>query len=442
MGILKSIIHLGGGQGYTVPPAHSVVYQSPWSDEVTTTAGREVTPTTAMSYVPFFAGVRLIAESVGRMPQILYRKRGSDDRERAEDVGLYNVLRHEPNAAMSAMTWKSTSIGHIVTRGNCYSEQVFDGLGRLSELWPIRPDRVAVMRDSDTGEKFYRIRIETLGDIVDLRPDKVFHVPGFGYDGLVGYSIVTLFRQAIAVGLSAEEFAARFFKNGARPAAVVKHPADWDDDRIKKFAARLRGNHSGLSNAQRIALIEEGITWDQVGMNLDDAQFLETQGFSRSLAATMLNIPPHMLQDTERSTSWGTGIEEQTLGFVTFSLGSWTDLFDAETNRQLVRPAYPDMYAEHLIDALLKGRALDRWRVYEYARKLGVMNAEDIARRENLPVPPDDRGKAYWKPVANFELDEEPEDEDELRDTEPEPATRNGRRNGATTLRDGMFARR
>lgn len=400
MGVVKSIIHLGGGQGFSVPASRSIVYRDLF-DEFITAIGRDLTPARAMTYVPFYAGVKLISESVGRMPLILYRKTGDNARERAEDKVLYRLLHDEPNPEMSAQAWKTTSVGHLVTRGNCYSEQVRDDLGRVAQLWPMRPDRVAVLRDTDTGEKFYRVRIESLGDTVDLRKDQVFHVPGFGYDGMVGYSIVTLFRQSLALGLAAEEFGARFFKSGAQPAAVVHHPADWDDDRIRKFGAKLRANHAGLSNAQRIALLEEGVTWEQTGMNLDDAQFIETRRMSKADTATMLNLPPHMIGDVERSTSWGTGIEEQTLGFVTFNLGGWTDLFSSEANRQLVRPAYPEgYYSEFLLEALLKGRSEDRAKFYRALWEMGVINADGIADKENLPRPENNSGQVYYRPLS------------------------------------------
>jgi HK97 family phage portal protein len=395
-----SYIHLGHPDaGYSVPPSQSVIYRSD-AEPTGTATGRSVTPETAMTSVPFYAGVRLIAETEGRLPQILYRRVGDDNRERARDKGLYRLLHDEWNPDMSARTGKTTLTGHIVTRGNGFAEMVHDDLGRVAQLWPMRPDRMQVLRDSETGRRFYRYRIESLGDIVDLDASQVFHIPGFGFDGYVGYSIVTLFRESLALGLSTQEFGARFFRSGGQPAAVVTHPAGWDDTRVARFAAKLRGNHAGLSNAQRIAVIEEGVSWETVGMNLDDAQFLETRKYQRSEVPTMLNLPPHMLQDVERSTSWGTGIEEQTLGFVTYNLGSWTDLWDTEVNRQLVRPAYGQThYAETLVDALLAGRAEDRWKVYQIARDLGVLNAEAIAKRENLPAPTDGSGATYYRPA-------------------------------------------
>lgn len=412
-GAMKAIIHIGApSPSAAVPNSRSVVYNSPWWDETTTAVGKSITPEKAMTSVPFFAGVRLIAESVGRLPHILYRRLPNDDRERAWDKKLYGLLHDEWNPEMSARTGKETLTGHLVTRGNGYAEQVPDELGRVAQLWPMRPDRIQVLRDRETGEKFYRYRIESLGDEVDLPASRVFHIPGFGFDGYVGYSIVSLFRESLALGLAAQEFGARFFKSGAQPAAVVKHPAGWDQARIDTFAGKLRGNHAGLSNAQRIAVIEEGVSWDKVGMNLDDAQFLETRKFQRSETATMLNLPPHMLQDVERSTSWGTGIEEQTLGFVTYSLGSWNDRWDTEVNRQIVRPAYGrDMYAETLVDALLAGRALDRWKVYQMARHLGIVNGDWIAKKENLPVPDDGSGASYWRPT-NLEVATDPDEQE------------------------------
>jgi HK97 family phage portal protein len=418
-GAMKAVIHIGApSPSNAVPTSQSVVYTSPWYDDTRTSTGKSVTPEKALESVPFYAGVRLISETAGRLPQILYRKGADDARERATDKKMYALLRDEWNPEMSARTGKTTLTGHIVTRGNGYARKVRDELERVAELWPLRPDRMTVLRDRSTGMKFYRYRIESLGDEIDFPAEDIFHVPGFGFDGYVGYSIVSLFRESLALGLSAQEFGARFFKSGAQPAGILTHPAGWSQTKIDEFAANFRRNHSGPTGAQRIAIIEEGVSWESVGMSLDDAQFLETRKFQRGETATMLNIPPHMLQDVEKSTSWGTGIEEQTLGFATFSMGSWNDLWDTEVNRQLVRPAYGQShYAETLIDALLVGRALDRWKVYQMARHLGVMNGDQIAKRENLPAPADGSGASYWR-TANLEVATDPADEEAEAETQ------------------------
>lgn len=431
-----SSIHLGGtGQGWTTPIDRDVIYRSDWEPQ-TTAVGRSVTPENAMSFVPFFAGVRLIAESVGRTPLVLYRRKDNDDRERATDKKLYGLLHDEPNPEMSAMVWKEAMQGHLVTRGNCYSEQARDDLGRVAELWPLRPDRIQVLRDTETRKKFFRYRIETLGDVVDLTSDQVFHIPGFGFDGYVGYSIVTLFRQAIALGLAAEEFGARFFKSGAQPAAVVTVPAGWSDDKFNEYSAKLNARHSGLTNAQRIAVIEEGVSWDTVGMNLDDAQFLETRKFQRGETATMLALPPHMIGDLERATF--TNIEEQGLNLVAYSFGSWFDRWSQETNRQLVRPAYGNaMYAEHMPEALLKGRSLDQMKVFQMLWQIGGINADTIARKLNLPAPTDGSGAGYYRPV-NYSLALDPT----AAESDQSDAGDSSARNGAGSLpTDGQLER-
>lgn len=429
-------IHLGYPEPYVVGPGESVIYRSDW-EPTTTSVGRSVSPETAMTNVPFFAGVRLISQTVGRTPMLLYRRTADDDRERFTSALLFGIMRNEPNPEMSALVFKEALTGHLVTRGNCYAEKVRDDLGRVAQLWPLRPDRMQVLRDNESGRKFYRYRIEQLGDLVDLDAERVFHIPAFGFDGYVGYSIVTLFRQAIALGLSTEEFGARFFKSGAQPAAVVKHPADWDQKRIDNFAAKLRGNHSGLSNAQRIAILEDGISWEAVGMNLDDAQFLETRKFQRGETATMLGLPPHTIGDLERATF--TNIEEQGLDLVTHGFGSWFDRWSEESNRQLARPAYGERaYYEFVVEKLLQGRALDQMKVFQMLWQIGGINAETIAKRLNLPAPEDGSGKAYYRP-SNYKLALDPTSVTSASDDEARER-RNG--NGAGALpTDGQLER-
>jgi HK97 family phage portal protein len=396
----KAYIHLGYPTPYTVSPGRDVVYASPWFDDLRSVTGKTVTQANAYTFIPFFAGVRLISNTVGRLPLVLYHRIDDDERERAPDKQLYGMLHDEPNPEMSAMTARSAMQGHVVTWGNAYAERERDDLGRDRYLWPLRPDRMQVLLDTTTGRKFYRYRVEPMGDEVDLRADQVFHVPGFGFDGRVGYSILSLARDALGIGLSAQEFAGKFYTNGASFPGIVTYPKQYSDRGRTDLEAAFRGR-GGLTKAHRVAIVEEGVNWTQVGMPLNDAQFLETRKFQRSEMATLLNIPPHMLQDVERSTSWGTGIEEQTLTFMTFSVGDWTDLWQAETNRQLVRPAYGRThYAEFLIEALLKMRAEDQTRNFRGLWEMGVLTDETIAKKLNLPSPEKQTGRRYHP--ANF----------------------------------------
>lgn len=441
---LPKRIRLGYPEPWIVPPAESVIYRDDL-EPAASAVGKSVTATTAMSWVPFFAGVRLISETVGRTPMILYRRTSEDDRERFTTAKLFGIMRRQPNPAMSALVFKETIAGHLVTRGNCFAEIVRDDLGRVAELWPLRPDRMAVLRDTDTGEKIYRYTIASLGDTVDLKPRQIFHIPAFGFDGFVGYSIVTLFRNAIALGMSAEEFGARFFKSGAQPAAVVKHPAGWDQKQIDEFKAKLRGSVTGLSNAQRIAVVEEGITWDKVGMNLDDAQFLESRAFSRTEAAIMLGLTPDAVGDFSRATF--SNIEEQTLRLATFGLGSWFDRIAEESNRQLVWEAYGDRaYYEFVVEKLLQGRALDQMKVFQMLWQVGGINASTIAKKLNLPAPADGAGDGYYRPV-NYELAMDPESAKSQAEEEAAAAAAaarngNGSSNGAGVLpTDGQLER-
>lgn len=394
---------------YSVPSNRSVVHQSPWwGDSKSVALGENITDEKAFSFLPFFAGVRLISQAIGRLPLITYRRLSDDDRERARNEDVYRLLHDEPNPEMSALLWKEAMQGHLTTRGNCYSEIVRDPRGRVRELWPLRPDRMQVLRDSATTRKFYRYQLPS-GENADLTPDQVFHIPAFGYDGYVGYSSVTLAREALGLGLAAQDFGARFFRSGARPAAVVTHPKGWTDTERKNFTASLRSGHQGLSNAQRIAIIEEGVSWETVGMKLDDAQFLETRQYQRNEMATLLQLPPHMIGDLERATF--SNIEEQGLNLVVWSLDiPWFGRWEAEVERQIIKSHGPDLYAEFLVDALLRGRFEDRMKAYQLLWSMGVMNADTIARKENLPAPAD--GSRYYVPANFLQVGEEVTPED------------------------------
>lgn len=395
MGLLSKMLSPITGSG--------VFWPQDWSASMApgrSLTGAPVNAQTAFGLTAFSAGVHAISEDIAKLPFIVYEDLKPRGKRRAEDHPLYPVLHDKANPAMTAFIWREVSVAHLVSWGNCYSEIVRNDLGEVVELWPLPPDRVRVLRDPDTDEKFYRLTLRYAdrdGSFTkDLDAKDVFHVPGLGYDGLTGYNPVEMMAKAIGVGLAAQEFAERFWANNARPGGVLQVPADLQlSDRAKRRLKREFGAaHAGLSNAQRFALLEDGITFTEIGIPPETAQFIESRKFQVREIARALRMPPHKIGDLEQATF--SNIEQQSLEYVQDCLGGWAGRIEAQIRKDLLEPPF---YAELLFDQLLRGDTLARFQAYAIGRNIGVDTPNTILERENRPLRTDAGGDEYLRPM-------------------------------------------
>jgi len=360
-----------------------------------TATGASVTPSTALNNSAVFACVRLLAETTAMMPLITYRRLQPRGKERATDHPLYSLLHDSPNPEMPAMAFRETLQGHLGTWGNAFAEIEWGPDGYVRALWPLRPDRVQVGRIN--GEVAYRLRLPN-GENVVLPGFRVLHIPGFGFDGLVGYSPVQLARESIGLAMATEEYGARFFGNGANPGGVLKHPNKLSATAQDNLRKSWNEMHSGLSNQHRIAILEEGMDYVRVGIPPDDAQFLETRKFQVVEIARWFHVPPHMIGDLDRSTN--NNIEQQSLEFVTYSLGPGLTRWEQCCKMKLLLPEERSTYfVEHLVAALVKGDIQTRYSAYSVGRQWGWLSADDVRESENMNPLPDGQGDIYMIPL-------------------------------------------
>lgn len=369
-----------------------------------TGAGIDMRADTAYHMSTVWRCINLVGGTFGATPLILYRRRPPDEngrsrgRDRATDRAEYRMLRLSPAPGMSAFRYRKTAMNHLLTWGNHYAEKVSDGFGQLRELHGLRPDRMRV-RWADDGTRMYLYR-DRLGAETRLPERKVFHVPGLGFDGLVGYAPLTLMRETIGSYVAARDFGASFFRHGARPAIVARHPKKMSPDAVDRLRAQLT-ELRGSGNAGKTVLMEEGADFKELGIPPEDAQFMESQRFyGVSETARWFGVPPHMVGDVERSTSWGSGIEEQKQGFIDFTMMDWYASFEQETAVQVLPADEPDIYAEFLLDAFLRGKTLERWQSYQIARNVGAFSPNDILDRENMNPREDEGGDEYLLPLS------------------------------------------
>jgi len=362
-------------------------------------SGVRVDQETALMYAPFFAGVRVIAEDLGLLPFFLYERLARGKR-RATSHPLYPLLHDAPNDMMGAMAFKEALQGHAITWGGGAAYIVtHPRTGVIEELWPLRPDRLHPrIRYMGNGraERWFQYLDDVNGIYANLAPGEVFYVNGLGYDGMRGYSVVELAANSIGLGLATEHYGAKIFSNGAAPAGVLSHPENLSPEARKRMADDWDNIHRGIDRAHRVAILEEGVQWQAVGLPNDANQFLETRKLQVTDMARWLRLPPHKIGDLDRATF--SNIEEQQLDYVSSALAAWLTRWEQAVLTQLLLPEERERYfPEHLVDALLRGNTVARYQAYAVGRQWGWLSANDVRDRENMN--PIDGGDDYLVPL-------------------------------------------
>lgn len=352
-------------------------------------SGVNVTTENALTWAPFFAGVRNLSEDIGSLPLPLY-ERLERGKTRATSHPLYTLLHDAPNELMGAMQLRSTMQGHALTWGGGAAYIDTNNRGQIVGLWPLRPDRLhPEVVTTSVGRAAVRYRYEDHVNQIyaALMPEEVLYVPGFGFDGIRGYSAIALGRNSIGLGMATEMHGAAFFGNGAKPGAVLKHPKAVSDDARRRIKADWEALHRGLDKSQRIAILEEGVEFEAIGIPNNDAQFLETRKFQVSDAVRWLRIPAHKIGDLEHATF--SNIEQQSLDYIIDSLRPWLVRWEQAIWLRLLTPGERRKYfAEHIIEGMLRGDIKTRYDAYAIGMNWGWESPNSILEMENRnPIP-------------------------------------------------------
>lgn len=350
-----------------------------------TSSGKTVNERTAMQTTAVYACVRILAETIASLPLHTYKYTASG-KEKAAAHQLYYLLHDEPNPEMTSFVFRETMMSHLLLWGNAYAQIIRDGRGKVLALYPLLPDRMTVDRTTG-GQLYYEYRKDT--GYVILRPEDVLHIPGLGFDGLIGYSPIAMAKNAIGMAIATEEYGAKFFANGASPGGVLEHPG------VVKDPARIRESwnavYQGSGNAHRVAVLEEGMKFQPIGIPPEQAQFLETRKFQINEIARIFRIPPHMIGDLEKSSF--SNIEQQSLEFVKYTLDPWVVRWEQAMQRSLLSPAEKkDYFIKFNVDGLLRGDYQSRMNGYAVGRQNGWMSANDIRELENQNRIPEELG--------------------------------------------------
>lgn len=362
------------------------------------TSGKTVNERTALQTTAVYACVRILSETIASLPLHVYRYTEGGKAKDTEHV-LYMLLHDEPNPDMTSFVFRETLMSHLLIWGNAYSQILRDRSGQVIGLYPLLPDQMSVHR-SEKGKLYYvynryeedNPNFQEKGSIV-LSQEEVLHIPGLGFDGLIGYSPIALAKNAVGMTLACEEYGASFFGNGANPGGVLEHPG------ILKDPGKVRDSwnavYQGTRNAHKVAVLEEGMSYKQIGIPPEEAQFLETRKFQINEIARLFRIPPHMVGDLEKSSF--SNIEQQSLEFVKYTLDPWVVRFEQALKKSLLLPEEKKThFIKFNVDGLLRGDYQSRMNGYAIGRQNGWLSTNDIRELEELnPISPEEGGDLY-----------------------------------------------
>jgi HK97 family phage portal protein len=278
------------------------------------------------------------------------------------------------------MQWRETKFGHALLQGNHFSEIERGPDGRPSALWPLRPDCMEKPIVSESRQLLYPYHLPN-GQGVLIPQRNIHHLRGLSSDGVWGYTPITVHRETLGLALGTREYGARWFGQGARPGGVLQSKGKLSKDAADRMRESWIVAHSGLSNAHRVAILEEGVEWHQVGMSAEDAQYLASRQFDIQEICRMLGVAPYKLYEESRSTF--SNIEVQGQDFEQDSIRSWC-VRDEQQMRKDLFAADPGYFAEYNMDGLLRANAAARAALYANGRQWGWLNGNEIRRRENM----------------------------------------------------------
>ena len=358
------------------------------------TSGKRVNERSAMQMTAVYSCVRILSEAVASLPLHFYKYGENGSKVKAVDHPLYMLLHDEPNPEMTSFVFRETLMTHLLLWGNAYAQIIRNGKGEIIALYPLMPDRMKVDRD-EHGRLYYEYQLSSddaptnKGATVKLTPDEVMHIPGLGFDGLVGYSPIAMAKNAIGLAIAAEEYGSKFYANGAAPSGVLEHPGTLKDP--SKVRDSWSQTFGGSANSHKVAVLEEGMKYTPISISPNEAQFLETRKFQIDEIARIFRVPPHMVGDLEKSSF--SNIEQQSLEFVKYTLDPWVSRWEQNMARSLLTAEEKQNYfIKFNVDGLLRGDYQSRMNGYATARQNGWMSANDIRELENLDRIPAELG--------------------------------------------------
>lgn len=368
-----------------------------WMGGGRTSAGKTVSERGSLAMSAVWRCTALISGVSAALPLHAHTQGRTERRDHAFAPVEVSILRNPHPELTRLELWRLTYV-HRCLWGNAYVQKIRDVGGRVRELWPITPDRVRVERvqpsDANRGGKVFVVT-DDWGKVRELTSREILHLPGLGYDGVSGVSPIRAAQQAIGLGLSAEEYGAKLFASGNMMGGILQTEARLDKPAADALKERWKAKVAGLDNAHDIAVLDSGASFQPVTMPAKDSQFLESRAFEVEEIARFFGVPHFLIGLTAKSTSWGTGLEQQAIGWVKFDLQpNWLAPTEQRITKELLTGGVD---ARYKLEGLLRGDSQARSEFYRVMREVGAMSANDIRELEDMP--PIDGGDTYLQPM-------------------------------------------
>jgi len=354
----------------------------------TSKTGVQVSEDNALTFSAVYAAVRIISETIASIPLNVYQ---ADGETRVKAVGhpVQDLLAKAPNSVSSTFTFREAMASNLVLHGNAYAKIEMNAAGRPTALIPLNPMKVEVKVVD--GEKVYVF--DKKHTYLDY---EILHFVGLSFNGLTGKSPLSMAREAVAIGLAAQEYGARFYSNGANAGGVITAPGRLNTEVVKRLRESWNRAQSGNSNSHSTAILEEGMKYEKIGLDPEAAQFLQSRKFQVNEIARIFRIPPSYLADLENSSTRA-NVEQQAIQFVRDCITPYVRRMEVELNRKLFREDEPNLYAYFTMEGLMRGDLQGRYDAYATARQWGWLSVNDIRDLENLN--PVEGGDIYLQPL-------------------------------------------
>ncbi|MCW2266284.1 HK97 family phage portal protein [Gluconobacter cerinus] len=349
-------------------------------------SGQLVTVDSAIQLDTVWACIRLLSETIASLPLKLYQRETENTSNAARSHPLFSILYDKPNADMTGVEFWGCMIASLLAWGNCFAQIQRNVAGQIIALNPLRPDRITVRRDPETGGLIYTYAWQQ--QYLTLAEDQVFHIKGFSFDGLMGLSPITVGRQSLGSAMAAEETAGKTYRNGLLTQTYIKAPAYLTDEQRRMAKASLQ-DYAGAINAGKTPLLEGGWSVENIGLDPEDAQLLQTRAFNVQTICRWFGVQPVMIGSMEKSTAWGSGLEQMNLWFLQYGLMPWLVRIEQAISRCLLSPGDRLTYfAKHNVDALLRADTAGRTAFYIAGRQNGWFTANEVREKEEMaPMP-------------------------------------------------------
>lgn len=384
--LISAIRSLPSREGYELVKLYRASKQprpSPWDDfwysgqGLTTIAGTQVDEKSALKFSPVYAAVKRISESIASLPLNLYRIIGKS-KEKALNNPLYRILHLQPNPEQTRIQMWEALISHLLLWGNCYAQIERNMGGDILALWPLDPSRMTVKRINNI--LVYEYWLSETAEKIRFPSWEILHIAGLSFNGLIGYSVINLMRETIGLGMAQEEFASRFYSNGASPSGILETDGSLGEDAIADLRKWWNETYGGgVSKSHQTLILQQGLKFHALTIPQKDAEFLETKKFTVRDVARWFLIPPHMIGDLERAT-WG-NIESQSIDFVVYTLRPW--LIRLEQGMEVKFNLGPYYEIRHVVEGLLRGDSAARSAFYASAITNGWMCRNEVRELED-----------------------------------------------------------